>query len=395
MSLPDHRKHRYILDHSNRCFHKIEHPFLKVGIRANRIQGAKPEVFVDTCAFVAKAEALSLTLETRILLEAIKYCADVNNEYRLKGLISLEGNIMIALGLEKTGSPRFYSLGSGNLVTSEDLERHPDFFNMSFGEQREITKWNPLIFISMERINGCTLRQMLLACSDPPEDKAVCRASPKEKPVYRAFPEFVVRSICLRIVEKLKWIQSYGIAHKDLKPENYMFRETGEDVLIDYGFSENISVQEEGHNLGGTPPYQAHEMMFQPPLVPRQFFSDHFALGVIAFELLLGYHPFRSAKSTDGTYRLIMAFNYRKFWEVQQDFLRAKNYYCPLSYEFMDLVNNLLVVDQELRPSIAEILNHPFLTSPIISEATFCNFIYQAFLACYNRSQQHEGHALN
>jgi serine/threonine-protein kinase len=86
-----------------------------------------------------------------------------------------------------------------------------------------------------------------------------------------------------------------GICHRDLKPENIMLRDVrdGRDLamLIDFGIAavpDRNDTTARGTRLAGTFPYMAPEQMSGAP----GHFSDIFAMGVIAYEMVTGKLPF-------------------------------------------------------------------------------------------------------
>ncbi len=98
--------------------------------------------------------------------------------------------------------------------------------------------------------------------------------------------------ITTEIAEGLHYAHDAGILHRDIKPENILF--TGDHALIaDFGIGRIIGLNttnltETGLSLG-TPTYMSPEQGCQEILDAR---SDIYALGCLAYEMLVGEPPF-------------------------------------------------------------------------------------------------------
>ena len=128
---------------------------------------------------------------------------------------------------------------------------------------------------------------------------------------------------------KLRWLADLaralaaghrkGLVHRDVKPENVMVRDDGTLKLLDYGIARPSDAPDETAGIGlamtgeglimtgsetvdpavtrphrsiaGTPLYMAPEQITGEPLDGR---TDQFAWGVVAFELLVGYVPWKA-----------------------------------------------------------------------------------------------------
>ena len=96
-----------------------------------------------------------------------------------------------------------------------------------------------------------------------------------------------------------------GIVHRDLKPENVICTRESVLKIVDFGLAQfagtarelvSMTLTESGM-VAGTPPYMAPEQLLGQP---TDFRIDHFAFGVLLYELFTGRHPFggRSLPST-------------------------------------------------------------------------------------------------
>jgi Protein kinase domain/FG-GAP repeat len=95
------------------------------------------------------------------------------------------------------------------------------------------------------------------------------------------------------ILAGLGHAESHGIVHRDLKPENVLLARSGTIKIADFGIARAYnaltpSFTESGTAMG-TPTYMAPEQVLDEPLGP---YTDIYAAGVIAYELLAGRVPF-------------------------------------------------------------------------------------------------------
>jgi serum/glucocorticoid-regulated kinase 1/serum/glucocorticoid-regulated kinase 2 len=78
------------------------------------------------------------------------------------------------------------------------------------------------------------------------------------------------------------------VIHRDIKPENLVFDAHGYLRLTDFGIA-RIWEPENGKENSGTPGYMAPEVMFKQN---HGIAADFFAVGVIAYECILGHRPY-------------------------------------------------------------------------------------------------------
>ncbi|MEQ9217453.1 MAG: serine/threonine-protein kinase [Cyclobacteriaceae bacterium] len=84
------------------------------------------------------------------------------------------------------------------------------------------------------------------------------------------------------------------VLHQDIKPSNVLIDETGNVKLLDLGIGKFLHDAENAESsFGGTLRYASPEQIKGEALSTR---SDIFQLGVLAYELLGGAHPFRGEK---------------------------------------------------------------------------------------------------
>jgi serine/threonine protein kinase len=120
-------------------------------------------------------------------------------------------------------------------------------------------------------------------------------------------------SIIRDVTRALAFAQAHGIVHRDLKPENILI--AGEAATVtDFGIAKALERSEadaddesprgramQGKPLTsvgvavGTPAYMAPEQIAVDPSVDHR--SDLYALGVVAYEILAGAHPFAGRRA--------------------------------------------------------------------------------------------------
>ncbi len=108
-----------------------------------------------------------------------------------------------------------------------------------------------------------------------------------------------VRNLALSLVDAVGHIAARGLVHRDLKPDNIMFRTTGgEPVIVDFGLVRDLnqySLTKTWFPRGpGTPYYAAPEQLNnEKSLIDWR--ADQFSLGVVLAFCGLGRHPFSTA----------------------------------------------------------------------------------------------------
>ncbi|MDJ0656344.1 MAG: protein kinase [Xanthomonadales bacterium] len=99
------------------------------------------------------------------------------------------------------------------------------------------------------------------------------------------------------IAGALDYAHSKGFVHRDVKPENILFRENGSAVLTDFGIARAVNSATQMTKTGavvGTPQYMSPEQARGKDLDGR---SDLYGLGIVFYEMLTGKVPFEGADS--------------------------------------------------------------------------------------------------
>lgn len=116
----------------------------------------------------------------------------------------------------------------------------------------------------------------------------------KEIVVDRPWSEDKTIALLQEVLEVLLLVQQQGVVHRDLKPSNLMRRhQDNKIVLIDFGSVKQVSTQVV--DLAGVKQTIAVGTKFYMPMEQRighpGFYSDIYALGIIAIQALTGKHP--------------------------------------------------------------------------------------------------------
>lgn len=146
----------------------------------------------------------------------------------------------------------------------------------------------------------------------------------------------------------MKYLHDNNIIHRDLKPENLLLDQFGNVKICDFGWC--VQSTEERQTFCGTLDYMAPEMILEKG---HSFQLDLWAIGVLLYELLHGYPPFRAAKESD---------------KCQQILIPRLTFDPKISPEAIDLIKKLLKTKPQERLSLNQVLSHPWIakyTPPI------------------------------
>ena len=145
------------------------------------------------------------------------------------------------------------------------------------------------------------------------------------------------------VVLALEYLHKQQIVYRDLKPENILLDKEGHVRLTDFGFSKEVP--ERTFTMCGTPDYIAPEVISRKGHGCK---ADWWSLGVLLYELTVGYPPF-SADSVYATYQRILAG--RVTFSV---------HFPPC---VRNLVKQLLNVNEAERITAAEVKADPFFST--------------------------------
>ncbi len=141
-----------------------------------------------------------------------------------------------------------------------------------------------LVYLVMPYMAGGSLADVLV------RDKSVA-AEPAAK-------------IAAQVAVALDYAHRRGIVHRDVKPDNVLFDEDGHAQLTDFGIATarfHGRLTRSGRAMG-TPHYMSPEQAMGKLVDGR---SDLYAIGVMLYEMLLGFPPFDGADSYSVGYKQV------------------------------------------------------------------------------------------
>ena len=110
-------------------------------------------------------------------------------------------------------------------------------------------------------------------------------------------PPKIAIKIIKKIMGALDFAHWQGVFHRDIKPNNIMFRRDSTPVLIDFGISllftareESDRSREEKEKIMGTIHYMSPEQCLNKKDIDGR--SDIYSLGVVLYEMLTGKKPY-------------------------------------------------------------------------------------------------------
>ena len=193
------------------------------------------------------------------------------------------------------------------------------------------------------------------------------------------FEEKLARYFFRQFLEGLDYCHQNGVAHRDLKPENLLLCHNFNLKIADFGFAAPIEGKDASGNLYsklGTLNYMAPEIHLKQPYQGRSV--DLFAAAIILFIMVSAHPPFSAAEPNDPFYRCIAASRADIFWRTHCK--SKENGEKFFSEEFKDIVQAMLQLDPAHRPSIPEVLAHPWMQGEVPS--------YEEVLAEFTEREQ-------
>ncbi|EIE78497.1 hypothetical protein RO3G_03201 [Rhizopus delemar RA 99-880] len=120
---------------------------------------------------------------------------------------------------------------------------------------------------------------------------------------FGAFPEKLVASFCIKILNGLEYLHSNQVVHCDLKAANILTTKTGDVKLTDFGISLNLKMKSaDASSVSGTPNWMAPEVI---ELKGASTKSDIWSLGCTLIELITGKPPYSDLISMSAMFHIV------------------------------------------------------------------------------------------
>lgn len=161
------------------------------------------------------------------------------------------------------------------------------------------------------------------------------------------FDELRASRYARQTARALLYLHENNITHRDLKLENILLDGNGVVKIADFGWSREISGEGRA-TVCGTLDYLSPEMLLNSPHTSK---TDVWSLGAVIVEMLSGKAPF--------------------FRDTEKDTLRAirceePNIPLHLSESARSLVLQMLQKDPNIRPSMRDVLQHPWIQKRVV-----------------------------
>jgi beta-lactam-binding protein with PASTA domain len=131
-------------------------------------------------------------------------------------------------------------------------------------------EWDGTYYISMELVEGRTLKDIVREKGPAPPEAAV--------------------DLTLQILRAARYAHKHGVVHRDIKPHNVLIDHDGRVRVTDFGIARagTSDITETG-SVMGTAQYLSPEQAQGRPVDER---ADLYAIGIVLYELLTGQVPF-------------------------------------------------------------------------------------------------------
>lgn len=146
------------------------------------------------------------------------------------------------------------------------------------------------------------------------------------------------------MIGAVAYLHKIGCAHRDIKPSNILVDWKYNIKVIDFGLGNTYEENEKLKTACGSPCYAAPEIISGQVYDPMSI--DIWSCGITLYTMVCGCLPFDEESKT-ALYDKILACKFH--------LSRS------LSPEVSDLIRSILVKDVAKRPTIEEILKHPWM----------------------------------
>ncbi|XP_059382883.1 serine/threonine-protein kinase 10-like [Carassius carassius] len=170
----------------------------------------------------------------------------------------------------------------------------------------------------------------------------------------RGLEEPQIQVICKQMLEALQYLHSMKIIHRDLKAGNVLLTLDGDIKLADFGVSaKNTKTLQRRDSFIGTPYWMAPEVVMCETMkdAPYDYKADIWSLGITLIELAQIEPPHHELNPM----RVLLKIAKSEPPTLEQP--------AKWSMEFKDFLKKALDRNPETRPTAAQLLEHPFVSS--------------------------------
>ena len=121
------------------------------------------------------------------------------------------------------------------------------------------------------------------------------RDARNEVTLTQGYTPVTALKIVRQVASALDYAHKRGFIHRDIKPDNIMFRHDGTPVLVDFGIAKAVGATTKLTRTGmsiGTPHYMSPEQIRGQEIDGR---ADFYSLGIVFYEMLIGVVPFTAS----------------------------------------------------------------------------------------------------
>ncbi|XP_078702494.1 myosin-IIIb-like isoform X1 [Branchiostoma floridae x Branchiostoma belcheri] len=212
-----------------------------------------------------------------------------------------------------------------------------------------ITRFYGMYYAKGERNNSGQLWLVMELCTGGSVTDLVRGMLKRKEKMEEGVIAYILREALMGVGH----LHKHHIMHRDVKGSNILLTEEANIKLVDFGVSAQVSHTRERRNTSvGTPYWMAPEVIACEQQLDYNYDMrcDTWSVGITAIELADGEPPLADLHPM------------RALFKIPRNPPSSMKQPEMWSTTYRDFVARCLVKDFELRPSVAELLKHPFLT---------------------------------
>jgi len=166
------------------------------------------------------------------------------------------------------------------------------------------------------------------------------------------FTERRAAEIMFQLANGLNYLHSYGVLHRDLKPDNIMLSDQTENATIkimDFGLSKVLAPHERVKDGFGTLSFVAPEVLIRQPYNKQ---IDIWSMGIILYYMLTNCLPFDDENDSEEVIAKMIVFNEVEF---------PDKLFKERSKEVVDIIGKCLIKNPDKRITIDQYVVHPWI----------------------------------